>query len=94
MIRPSDPFDAHPALPEALQTRARELERLAGESIDQQAVTDRAFQPALASWDGVAAAELAAAPVALRRRVRETASLLSWASVPLRLWPSRCASST
>lgn len=80
------PFDYHPAQPAEIESRARELLHLADEAADHQVVTDRAFQPAAASWDGVAAAELRAAPAPVRERAELVASQLSWAAVPLRYW--------
>lgn len=85
-MRPSAPFDRHGALPGVLEVRARELARLAEEATDHQAVTDRAFQPAVASWEGVAAPELAEAPAPVREQVSRVASQLCWAAVSLRYW--------
>jgi hypothetical protein len=85
-MRPTDPFDRHTASPTVLESRAGTLERLAAEAVDQQVVTDRAFDPAVASWDGLAAAELQAAPQPLRDQAKDVAVRVAWTAVPLRAW--------
>lgn len=85
-MRPAGPFDTHAASATALEERARELIALAEQAGDRDVVTAAAFQPAVASWDGVAAPELRAAPDPARQLAGQVASQLSWAAVPLRFW--------
>ncbi|MGH3681528.1 MAG: hypothetical protein ACRDT2_14955, partial [Natronosporangium sp.] len=85
-MRPAGPFDAHAASATALEERARELVALAEQASDRDVVTAQAFQPAVASWDGVAAPELRAAPDPARQLAGQVASQLSWAAVPLCFW--------
>jgi hypothetical protein len=80
------PFERHPAVPESIDNRADTFVGLAEESGDHQIVTDRAFEPAVASWDGVAAPELQAAPVGVRQDAPDVAMQVAWAAVPLRIW--------
>jgi hypothetical protein len=75
-----------------LEGRAGTLERLAAEAVDQQVVTDRAFDPAVASWDGLAAAELQAAPRPVRDQAKDVAVRVAWAAVPLRAWADHVSS--
>ncbi len=80
------PFDKHPASPEAIRGQASTLGDLANKAIDQQAVTQQAFDPAATNWDGMAAPELRAAPEPVRRSAEDASSALAWAAVPLNFW--------
>jgi hypothetical protein len=91
-MRPTDPFDRHTASPTVLESRAGTLERLAAEAVDQQVVTDRAFDPAVAAWDGLAAGELQAAPQPLRDQTKDVAVRVAWTAVPLRAWADHVSS--
>lgn len=86
------PFDRHPADPGAIEGAAGRLEGLAAETLDRQAVTERAFEPATASWHGVAAAELRTAPEPVRAAGLQAASRLRWGGVPLRHWAEQVRS--
>lgn len=79
-----DPFDTHSASPYRLRSQAEKLESLAEESVDLTTLTDQAFNPARAAWDGIVSAELRAAPKPVRERAQEVTSQLAWAAVPLR----------
>jgi hypothetical protein len=83
------PFDHHQASPGEIDAQAGTLERLAGKAIDLEAVTDAAFQPATANWDGICAPELRAAPEPVRTKARDTSGSLAWAAVPLRFWAAK-----
>jgi hypothetical protein len=80
------PFERHPASPEQLAMLADRLARLADRGIDLTAVAEARVGPAEASWDGLAAAELRAAPEPVRDRARATIGALAWASGPVRYW--------
>jgi len=86
------PFDHHDASPAEIDSQAGTLERLATRAIDLRAVTDAAFQPATANWDGICAPELRAAPEPVRKKAHETSGSLAWAAVPLRYWAARITS--
>jgi hypothetical protein len=81
-----DPFDKHGASPVRLAERERQLMALAGEAVDTEALTGAAFDPAVASWEGIAAAELRAAPQPARLRAYAVASHLTWAATTTRVW--------
>src|SRR5262245_30254502 len=83
------PFDHHDASPGQIDSQADALERLATRAIDLKAVTDSAFQPATANWDGICAPELRAAPEPVRTKAHDTSGSLAWAAVPLRYWAAR-----
>ncbi|WP_203741210.1 hypothetical protein [Actinoplanes cyaneus] len=83
------PFDRHSANTGQIEARAVDFERLAGKALDLRTVTDKAFQPAEADWDGMCAEELKAAPEPVRRAAQETSSALAWAAAPLRYWEGR-----
>ncbi|QSB13677.1 hypothetical protein JQS43_19165 [Natronosporangium hydrolyticum] len=86
IVQPRSPFERHPALPALLEGEAGGLVRLAEEATDHETLTDRAFDPAVAAWDGLAAEELQAAPEDLRAAARDVASKVAWAAVPLLTW--------
>ncbi|GAA2873650.1 hypothetical protein Acy02nite_31450 [Actinoplanes cyaneus] len=83
------PFDKHSANTGEIEARAADFERLAGKALDLRTVTDKAFQPAEADWDGMCAEELKAAPEPVRRAAQETSSALAWVAAPLRYWEGR-----
>jgi hypothetical protein len=81
-----DPFDKHRASPAVLAERERQLGDLAMAVVDIEALTDTAFNPAVASWEGIAAAELRAAPRPVRDQAYAVASQLTWAATSIRVW--------
>lgn len=83
------PFERHPARPELIEARAADLQRLAEQGLWQELVTNRAFTPATAAWQGLVAPELAHAPVPLQRAVADSCEALMWAALVLRLWAHR-----
>ncbi|WP_436532171.1 hypothetical protein [Actinoplanes sp. HUAS TT8] len=83
------PFDRHAANTGEIEARAADFERLAGKALDLKTVTDKAFKPAEADWDGMCAEELRAAPEPLRRDAQESSAALAWAAAPLRYWEGR-----
>ena len=83
------PIERHPARPELIEARARELQRLAEQAMWQELVTGRAFAPATAHWEGLVAPELVNAPVPLKRAVAASCEALMWAALALRLWAQR-----
>ncbi|QSB15675.1 hypothetical protein JQS43_04835 [Natronosporangium hydrolyticum] len=80
------PFEKHPADLGELETVADRLTRLADRGIDLEGMTDRRFQPAVDSWDGLASAELRAAPQPVRQRAEQSIGALAWAAAPLHFW--------
>jgi hypothetical protein len=80
------PFDRHPARPELLRERAGRHGDQARMLIDVKSVTDAAFAPAVASWEGIAAAELRDAPEPVRDRAYLIASDLTWSEAAIRSW--------
>src|SRR5690606_5413699 len=70
------PFERHPARPELIEARAAALQRLAEQGLWQELVTNRAFTPATAAWQGLVAPELAHAPVPLQRAVADSCEAL------------------
>jgi hypothetical protein len=83
------PFDHHQASPAEIDTQAGSLETLASKAIDLKAVTNAAFSPAEANWDGVCAPELRAAPEPVRHAAQDTSGQLAWSAVPLRFWAAK-----
>lgn len=81
-----DPFDKHPAAPNALADRERHFTDLALAVVDTDALTHSAFDPAIASWEGIATAELRAAPQPARNQAYRVASELTWAATATRAW--------
>jgi hypothetical protein len=83
------PFDLHPASSGELEEVAGRLEGLAGHGLDLRATTDQQFQPAQASWDGLAAAELQQAPVGVRADAAKTGDAMAWLAGALWYWRSQ-----
>src|SRR5690606_39971018 len=54
-------------------------------------LTDQRFQPAQLNWDGIAAAELDAAPVPVRRDVGQASDAMVWLAGTLRYWRGQVA---
>ena len=84
-----EPFDRHSADPEVLESTAAELTRLASRALDERETTQRAFDPAVDNWAGVAAPELRAAGEGALRPAFIASSAVAWASVPLRYWATK-----
>ncbi|QSB13877.1 hypothetical protein JQS43_20345 [Natronosporangium hydrolyticum] len=80
------PFEKHPASPNLLEVRERRFMELAEEVVDTQLLTDSAFKPATASWDGIASEELRAAPKPVMTQAYDVASDLAWAATATRVW--------
>lgn len=83
------PFDTHSADPGELEEVAARLTNLAVQAIDQDAVTQRAFDPALDNWQGVATSELRSASTGVRNTVWEASGGVAWGAVPLRYWAAQ-----
>jgi hypothetical protein len=83
------PFDRHPANVGALEQAGADLADQAAKSIDASRLTFLAFLPATHNWDGIAAAELRAAPRPVRDKAFEISDSLAWASVAIRYWASQ-----
>lgn len=82
------PVEEHPANPGEITAQARTLANQADQTIDERAVTEKAFSPAIANWDGIAAPELRQAPDGVRRSAAEVARNLAWLPFPLQRWAS------
>ncbi|HEX6683473.1 MAG TPA: hypothetical protein VF062_11785 [Candidatus Limnocylindrales bacterium] len=83
------PFDRHPADSGALEAAAGKLSDQAAQAIDANRLTFYAFMPAVSNWDGIASAELRAAPRPVRERAFEVSDSLAWAAMALRYWAGR-----
>src|SRR5215475_3552702 len=83
------PFEHHDASPESIEDLVARFGALANKAIDLNVVSDAAFQPAVAHWDGVCAPELRAAPEPVRYKALSTSSDLAWSAVALQLWADR-----
>jgi hypothetical protein len=83
------PFDSHAADPAELEEVAARLTNLAVRAVDQDRVTQQAFNPALDNWQGVAAPELRMAAAGVRNTVWEASGGVAWGAVPLRYWASQ-----
>jgi hypothetical protein len=80
------PIERHPADPGQINGQARTLAQEADRTIDQRAVTENAFSPAIANWDGIAAPELRNSPEPVKRSAQEVATNLAWLQFPLQRW--------
>lgn len=83
------PVEQHPAKPEIIDEHARELARLAEQALRTDELTQRAFEPATAHWEGLGAHELFTAPVRIKRRVAAGSEALAWAAAALHYWAER-----
>jgi hypothetical protein len=81
-----EPFEKHPADIGGLNATGSGLLRCAAEAIDNSGLTQRQYQPAIASWHGMGAPELQAAPAPLLSRADDTRGALVWAAVVSRYW--------
>jgi hypothetical protein len=84
------PFDRHPAETGLLEEAAGQLDRLAGLALsDHVSATTRAFDPAVQSWDGVAAPELREAGADVAEQAVRACGNVAWGAVPVRYWVTR-----
>jgi len=85
------PFDRHPADPGSLAQQSAALTDQAARVVDASRLSLQAFLPAIQNWDGIASAELRAAPRPVREKAYAVSSSLSWAATALRFWSARVA---
>lgn len=62
---------------------ATTLEQKAAKCLDQKEITDKAYNPAVDSWEGICAPELRAAPKPVRDSAQEGNKQLAWSAVPI-----------
>ena len=77
------PFEKHPADTGTMTASATTLEQKAAKCLDQKEITDKAYNPAVDSWDGICAPELRKAPKPLRDSAETANKQLAWAAVPI-----------
>lgn len=77
------PFEKHPADTGTMTASASTLEHKAAKCLDQKEITDKAYNPAVDSWDGICAPELRAAPKPIRDSAAAANKQLAWSAVPI-----------
>jgi hypothetical protein len=80
------PFERHPARLGELETCGSQLLTQAANAIENGDLTRRAYQPAIDSWDGMGAPELAAARDPVQSDCEGASHALAWASVVAQYW--------
>jgi len=77
------PFEKHPADTGTMTASASTLEQKAAKCLDQKEITDKAYNPAVDSWEGICAPELRAAPKPIRDSAAAANKQLAWSAVPI-----------
>ena len=77
------PFEKHPADTGTMTASASTLEQKAAKCLDQKEITDKAYNPAVDSWDGICAPELRKAPKPIRDSAETANKQLAWSAVPI-----------
>ncbi|KRC65173.1 hypothetical protein ASE12_10590 [Aeromicrobium sp. Root236] len=77
------PFEKHPADTGTMTASASTLEQKAAKCLDQKEITDKAYNPAVDSWEGICAPELRAAPKPIRDSAATANKQLAWSAVPI-----------
>lgn len=72
------PFDKHPADVAALRQCASELLARSVEAADNAQATRQAYQPAIANWDGMGAAEMVSAAEPVQGEAQALGRDLAW----------------
>jgi hypothetical protein len=76
-------YEKHPADTGTMTASATTLQQKANQCLDQQEITDQAYNPAVDSWEGICAPELRAAPKPLRDSAQAANTQLAWSAVPI-----------
>lgn len=87
-----EPFQKHLASIGELEGYASGLLDDAADAVDNTATTQNAYQPAVASWSGMGAPELQAAPTPLRNSANEAGTSLAWAGACAQIWAEQVRS--
>jgi hypothetical protein len=87
-----EPLESHPADTAHLEEIAVQLDNLATRAVDQERVRQHTFDPAVDSWEGMAAPELRNADDGLRQRIWGASGGAAWGAVPLRYWAAQVTS--
>lgn len=80
------PFDKHPANIGSLDSCGGNLVQQAADSFENGTATRQAYQPAITSWTGSCAPEIAAANDPVQSGASDASSSLAWAAVATQFW--------
>lgn len=83
------PFDKHPANLGSLESCGSNLVRQAADSFENGTATRQAYQPAVTSWTGSCAPDIAAANDPVQSGASDASSSLAWAAVVTQFWGTR-----